>query len=107
MKRLSLASKRPPAVAVLTELLAGGEVGTRTLIDEAQLYIGTAMSRVPLGERDPFADSGHAVLETTAKGPKVADLGSRTGTYRRMRGSAEDLPHGSRFRIGHVWLQVV
>ena len=105
------ASPRRPARFILTQCLVGGSPGMVFRARNDQLVIGREGNDVNFPD-DPFISGRHAQVtaldapRATAELPfELTDLGSKNGTFLRMRGETP-LEHGDYVFIGQQLLRV-
>lgn len=98
--------KRPSPFRVV-QVLEGGRDGMIYTARENSLQIGREDSDMNFPE-DVFMSGSHAKVELGADGSfSLVDLGSRNGTYSRLRSDKEqELGHGDYVFIGHQLLRV-
>ena len=103
-------SPRRPARFIVTQLLVGGAAGMVFRARNEQLGIGREGNDVNFSD-DPFISGRHAqvVALDAARGGdtpfELADLGSKNGTFVRVRGETQ-LNHGDYVFLGQQLLRV-
>lgn len=98
-------SPKRPSPFRLVQVLAGGADGMVYCARENSIQIGREDSDMNFPD-DVFMSGRHAKVELGADGSfSLVDLGSRNGTYVRIRGERE-LGHGDYVFLGHQLLRV-
>jgi pSer/pThr/pTyr-binding forkhead associated (FHA) protein/RNA polymerase subunit RPABC4/transcription elongation factor Spt4 len=98
-------SPKRPSPFRIVQVLAGGSDGMVYCARENSVQIGREDSDMNFPD-DVFMSGRHAKIELSADGSfSLVDLGSRNGTYIRIRGERE-LNHGDYLFLGHQLLRV-
>jgi pSer/pThr/pTyr-binding forkhead associated (FHA) protein len=98
-------SPKRPARVQLVQILAGGEVGMIFRARTDTLTIGREGNDINF-PNDPFVSGRHATVSVIEGGRlQVTDLGSRNGTFLRIRGQTL-LQHGDYVFLGQQLLRV-
>lgn len=100
----SLVSSSKPGRVVLSRLLPGGAADRFPLSRET--VIGRERADVSIGD-DPFLSTRHAIIAEVSGRFVLRDLGSRNGTYVRIRGEVELRPGDFLMVGGQVFRLVV
>lgn len=98
------ASPRYPSKFQVVQLLHGGSVGLVYRAPSDRLTIGREGNDVNFPE-DRFISGHHAQLEVTDTGYTLTDMGSKNGTFLRLR-EPTPLAHGDYVFIGQQLLRV-
>lgn len=98
-------SPKPPSSFRLVQVLEGGADGLVVCAREDAVQIGREDCDVNFPE-DIYMSGSHAKVEKTGDGKfQLVDLGSRNGTYVRIR-DEQPLGHGDYLFLGHQLLRV-
>lgn len=98
------ASPRTPCQFVIVQLLHGGAEGAIFSSPKASIRIGRDGNDLNFPD-DHFISGAHAELAATADGFSLTDLGSKNGTFYRVKSECE-LHHGDYVFIGQQLLRV-
>ena len=98
------ASPRTPCHFILVQLLHGGSEGANFCSAQAAIRIGRDGNDLNFPD-DHFISGAHAEISATGEGFTLTDLGSKNGTFYRVKGDTQ-LHHGDYVFIGQQLLRV-
>ena len=98
------ASPAPATTRRVTQLFEGGRPGLCHLVRTASVTVGRENCDIEF-PHDRFISGRHCQVDFDAHGAVVTDLGSRNGTYVRIKGQ-QGLSHGDYLFVGKQLLRV-